>query len=272
LSDPASPLVIVSPHLDDAVLSCGGRIARAVARGRRVVVLTAFTRDDPPDPPSPLATDLHRWWSLAPGEVMRRRRREDLEACARLGAEPVHLDFPDALYRLDAAGRPLYPTLERLFGELDPADAPLVEQLVEQLVRRIGEEDPAAELLAPLGVGHHVDHQLVRQAAERACPGAAFYEEFPYTEWKRRAVPRALGRPADWRSDALELSADELEARLGAIAAYASQVPAMFRNPGRLRRQLRRALRRSGGERLWRRVRPQNPLSSAAPAATLAPR
>jgi len=248
LSLPDSPLVLVSPHLDDAVLSCGGRIAHEVARGRPVVVLTAFSRDEPLETPSELAADLRRWWKLPLAAVMAHRRREDREACSRLGAEPVHLDFPDALYRLDDRGEPLYPTLEALYGEIHAADAPLVEALA----RRIAAEDPAAELLGPLGVGHHVDHQIVRRALERVRPEAGFYEEFPYTEWKRRAVPKALVRPETWRSEALGLTAEELEARVGAITAYASQVPAMFRTVGRLRRQLRRALKRSGGERIWR--------------------
>lgn len=49
---------------------------------------------------------------------------------------------------------------------------------------------------------------------------------------------------------------DELfERKVAAILAYRSQVPAMFRGEARLRKQLRRQLRRAGGERIWRRAR-----------------
>ncbi|KAB2956573.1 MAG: PIG-L family deacetylase, partial [Thermoanaerobaculia bacterium] len=53
-------LLVLSPHLDDAVLSCGGRIADEVARGRDVLVVTVFTADEPAEPPSRLAADLRR--------------------------------------------------------------------------------------------------------------------------------------------------------------------------------------------------------------------
>ncbi len=243
-------LVVLSPHLDDGVLSCGGRISRAAAEGKRVVVTTIFTRDEPLDPPSELARDLRRWWKLPPGEVMRARRAEDIEACGRLRAAAVHRDFPEAPYRLDGAGRPLYPTLAALFGELHPAD----EALVAELASLFAADDPGSTVIGPLGVGHHVDHQIVHQALARARPAARFYEEFPYTEWKWFAVRRALGRPSEWQAETLALEPHEVAARLAAIEAYASQVPTLFRSAGRLRRQLRRSLRRTGGERLWRRV------------------
>jgi len=246
----SSPLVVLSPHLDDAALSCGGRIARAVGAGRAVRLVTVFTRDEPVEPPSALARDLRRWWQLPAGEVMQRRRAEDRDACARLGAEPLHLDLPEAPYRLDAAGRPLYADLGALFGEVRGEDGELVARLADRFAA-FGDDD--AELLGPLAVGHHVDHQVVRAALERARPRPWLYEEFPYTEWKWFAVRRALGRPALWESETLALEPADIEARLEAIEAYASQVPSLFRNPGRLRRQLRRALRRTGGERLWRR-------------------
>ncbi len=243
--------VYLSPHLDDAILSCGGRIARECAAGERIVVLTLFTADEPATPPSPFATTLARWWNLPPGEVMRARRREDLEACARLACHAEHAGLVEAPYRLDAAGRPLYTSLEALFGAVAEADEPLVERLVARLA---GIE--TGRLVAPLGVGGHVDHRLARRAAERARPDALFYEEFPYTEWKWRAVDRALGRRADWRAETIQLTDVELVARREAIECYRSQVPALFRTPARLAKQLRRALRRAGGERLWRPLSP----------------
>jgi LmbE family N-acetylglucosaminyl deacetylase len=247
------PLVVLSPHLDDAILSCGGRIARAVDAGRRALVATLFTRDQPPAPPSALAAELRRRWNLPAGEVMARRRAEDLEACRRLGAEPLHLDLPEALYRSDERGEPLYPTLGALFGELAPADLAGQREIAGRIARLAEEIGGEPELFGPLGVGNHVDHQLARRALLQVRPHAALYEEFPYTEWKWFAVSRALGRAAEWEPEVLPVDAALLERRRHAIAAYASQVPAMFRTEGRLGKQLRRAARRAGGERVWRR-------------------
>jgi LmbE family N-acetylglucosaminyl deacetylase len=247
------PLVVLSPHLDDAALSCGGRIAHASAAGRRVIVATLFTRDEPREPPSRFAAELRLRWKLPPGEAMRRRREEDLEACRRLGAEARHLDLPEALDRTDARGRVLYGDLAALYGEVAPEDRAWQEEVAERIRALLAEEPGEPELLGPLGVGHHVDHLLVREALAEVAPGAALYEEFPYNEWKWFAVRGALGRPGRWRSESLPLPEPLLERRLAAILAYESQVPAMFRTEGRLRKQLRRASRRGGGERIWRR-------------------
>jgi LmbE family N-acetylglucosaminyl deacetylase len=245
--------IYLSPHLDDAVLSCGGRIAGEVARGERVAIATCFTADEPAEPPSALAADLRRWWSLPPGEVMARRRAEDLDACARLGVETLHLDLPEAPYRLGAGGAPHYATLGALFGEPAAADA---ADLGPRLDERLRALPPHRRLLAPLGVGGHVDHRLVRAAAgrvARAAPALAHYEEFPYSEWKWFAVRRALGRAGDWVPEVVAVDAAAFERQVDSILAYVSQVPALFRTEARLRKQLRRHHRRAGGERAWRR-------------------
>ncbi len=243
--------VYLSPHLDDAVLSCGARIAYEVAAGHCPLVVTVFTADEPETPPSPLAADLRRWWNLPVGEVMLRRRAEDAEATRRLGADRALLDLPEAPYRLSADGAPYYATLDSLFGAPAPADE---EAIVAALDRRIRELPPHRRVVAPLGVGGHVDHLLVRRAAETVAAGRLlYYEEFPYVEWKRLALRRALGRPGDWVPEVLPVPPELLEQKVAAILAYESQVPAMFRGEARLRKQLRRHQRRAGGERLWRR-------------------
>ncbi|HSM14659.1 MAG TPA: PIG-L family deacetylase [Thermoanaerobaculia bacterium] len=243
-------LIVVSPHLDDAVLSCGGRLAATSESGGRARVVTLFAGDDPVDPVNPLANELRRIWELEPGEVMAARRAEDLEACRRLGVEADQRTLLEALYRTNSAGAPLYPTLRSLYGSLSPQDAASVERIAVEL----RELPPTGLLLAPLGVGGHVDHLVVRHAAEASGREVAFYEEFPYSEWKWFAVARALGRKRDWRPESMPLTAELLERKREAILAYRSQVPAMFRAEGRLGKQLRRHARRAGGERIWRPV------------------
>src|SRR6185295_1884137 len=107
--------IYLSPHLDDAVFSCGGMIHRHIRAGGRVVVVTVCTGDPPPGLLSDFAESLHERWQAqakapaAPAEVVRQRRNEDLDALAALGAQAVHLDVPDCIYRLSpASGRPLY--------------------------------------------------------------------------------------------------------------------------------------------------------------------
>lgn len=257
MNERAFDLVVLSPHLDDAVLSCGGRLAATAAAGGRALVVTIFAGDDPVSPVNPLAGELRRVWNLPAGEVIAARRGEDLEACRRLGVDALHWRFPEALYRASAAGAPLYPTLADLYAEPRAEEATLRDELAGAIAALPG----AGLLLAPLAVGGHVDHHLARRAAEQSGRDVAFYEEFPYVEWKRLALGRALGRPfglgwgaaGDWRAEVLPLDDVLVERRAAAILAYASQMPALFRGEARLRKQLRRAVRRAGGERIWRR-------------------
>jgi LmbE family N-acetylglucosaminyl deacetylase len=89
-------MVVVSPHLDDAVLSLGGTIARTARRAGSVEVLTVFGCD--PDSEAPAGGWDRRGGFRTEGEAARGRRDEDRRACAVLGAEPVWLAFGDADY------------------------------------------------------------------------------------------------------------------------------------------------------------------------------
>jgi len=248
-------LIVLSPHLDDGVLSCGARLAATTAGGGRARVITVFAGDEPESPAGALAARLRAQWRLPAGQVVAARRDEDLAACARLGADAEHWPLREALYRVDVNGAPLYPTLGALFGEVAADDAPALAAVTE----RVAALPPARLLLAPLGVGGHVDHRAVRCAAEASGREIAYYEEFPYSEWKWLAVERALGGRRGWDAEALAVTPELAERRLEAIRAYLSQVPALFRSEARLAKQLRRATRRAGGERIWRRSRPAGP-------------
>lgn len=87
-------ITVLSPHLDDAVLSLGAALSAAVRSGRSVRVVTVLAND-----PSS-AAPAHPWdaacgFSTA-GEAAAQRRDEDRRACELIGAEPVWLPFGDA--------------------------------------------------------------------------------------------------------------------------------------------------------------------------------
>ena len=125
-----SVVLLLSPHLDDAVLSCGGRILHHVARGERVVVLTVFSHADPDDAAG---------WGA--------RREEDRTAAARLGAETEWMGLPDAPFR-----EPAYHDFDTLTGPLAPGDAATARRLVERLRARVEQLRPVT-LYVPLAVG-----------------------------------------------------------------------------------------------------------------------
>jgi LmbE family N-acetylglucosaminyl deacetylase len=285
-------LVIVSPHLDDAVLSLGALIAREVAAGRRVEVVSCFTSGPPLDTIVP-EQRIFGDYSM--------RRAEDERAMAVLGASYRWLDLHERIWRDPPLPRTsgvfpthVFRTPERMddFAELATLRAELARIL-----------DTGATIYAPLAIGHHVDHVEVALAALREVLGAGafdrihFYED-PYALGRacrkqhfvaRRRMWRPLGAPAwasprvgallrlvafvakgpkledylpeaarlDWTCMPRAVAAADEDKKLAAIAEYTSQVRA-FGGIDRVRKFVHRGHTMLGGEPIWS-CRPRTP-------------
>ncbi|MDA8017094.1 MAG: PIG-L family deacetylase [Thermoanaerobaculia bacterium] len=242
-------VLYLSPHLDDVVLSCGGTAFRQAKSGLRVVVLTLFTRDLEDDPTNLVLQQVYGRMDLRPAEAMTVRREEDRRACGRLGATPVHWGLDEALGR-----HPGLPSLAALFEEPPGSDQVVVERLAD----RFRDLEDVPEVAAPVGWGGHMDHRLVRRAAEAVFgQRLRFYEDFPYVLTLDEAD---LGPEVRGLEPEVErLDAEDLAARIEAIAAYRSQVSSLFGSrvrrllvPGRsIAARVRRHVRSVGGERFW---------------------
>jgi len=107
---------------------------------------------------TPITRDLHARWKAGDDSVAA-RIREDEAAVTSLGALADRLVYwLDCVYRTSRAGTPLYTTEQSLFDVVHRDD--VAEQLVPTLV--LPPSDVVHAIYAPLGVGHHVDHQIVR--------------------------------------------------------------------------------------------------------------
>ncbi|HVU02801.1 MAG TPA: PIG-L family deacetylase [Polyangiaceae bacterium] len=214
---PSFDHVYLSPHLDDAVFSCGGTILRQRARGERVLVITVCAGVPAEDAlPPPLLADGLRAVGATAADFVRHRRKEDRIAMEMLGVEWEWRDEADAPFRLAAH----YGTLAGLLGPVAPDD-PLVPRCRE-LARSIA---PGAMLHAPLAVGGHVDHRIVCEAALAARRPISLYEDFPYGAHDPTGVDRRLAELSDLGlvEEAVAV-ADVLARRIEASLAYASQV------------------------------------------------
>lgn len=243
--------VYLSPHLDDVALSCGGRIRQQTEAGEGVMVVTVFAGIPDPDAPlSPYAEELHERWG-SPTDAIDRRREEDLEAMALLGAEAVHWPYTDCIYRRTPDGHFPYASEEALWGEIAPMDTGLIAELSARIAALPLAEGSA--IYAPLAVRHHVDHRIVRRAAAGAGRALVHYEDFPYAQdWE--AVEEALGDEG-WREDIAPLSPEALEAKIAAIARYRSQVSTFWADATDMAASLQTFAERIGGgrpaERYW---------------------
>lgn len=257
--DTCKRILVISPHLDDGVLSVGGIIERAVANGAEVTVATACTADAPAGARlSPFAVALHEFWGLG-STPFARRRQEDIVSATGLGARVLHGGLLDALYRTDAAGVALYATRQAIFSP--PSERDSVGDALFRLLGGWMDETQPDLVLAPLAVGCHVDHVVTTNALRRlaaARPMAvALYEDMPYSTGlfpptAPDSVEAALQRTA-WRVMGSQEISVALPAKLAAIAAHASQIADIFPDGLDYRAVLEGYMRRDGGyaERIW---------------------
>ena len=233
-----APLIVLSPHLDDAALSCGALMVHAVQH-TSVTVVTLFTEGG--EPPYTLSGRryLHLMGARSAQAWYQQRRIEDQEALEASGVKWVHVGLTDALFRRGA--RPhldtgslrarllpelvhVYPTyrLHVTAGQIALADADTMRDVCD-VVQGLAGSGPNI-VLAPLGVGGHVDHLLVRNAAECSGSPVVYYADVPYNH--RHQVHDAFIR----RNGLVESRWDGLaEAKAKLIRAYGSQVQALFR-------------------------------------------
>ncbi|MBN1427471.1 MAG: PIG-L family deacetylase [Anaerolineae bacterium] len=249
--------IYLSPHLDDAVLSCGGLIYELARRGETISVITLFSAGPSPNYPlSSYAKNLHARWQLsAPAGIdfsdpTTIRRAEDRRALALLdpAIQVIHYHLPDCIYRVDAAtGETLYASEEAIFGLVHPDD-PALDGL-----RDAPPLPENALLYLPLAIGNHVDHQVVRSVAEHwqvPLSQMRYYEDYPYVTYPD-ALNIALGAPASWHVITYPITEAALAAKSRAIAAYVSQISSFWDHEDAMIAALREHVQQSGGERLW---------------------
>ncbi|MSP14159.1 MAG: PIG-L family deacetylase [Chloroflexi bacterium] len=229
--------IYISPHLDDAILSCAGRIVREVAAGAQVCVINICAGAPDYSHLSAFAAELHTVYG-DPTDAVAQRIAEDRAVIEGLGARVMNWDYLDAVYRHEH-GHWLYPDRDAIFGPLHPADRILAGQIGERLAA-FWRQHPHSTLFMPLGAGHHVDHLLARDAARwlltTGLPGSdgralRFYEEYPYIEEAGAlAAAQAEIGPSHWQP---EVAPIDVAARLQAMAGYQTQVVHLFGDQAR---------------------------------------
>ncbi|MBV9709449.1 MAG: PIG-L family deacetylase, partial [Ktedonobacteraceae bacterium] len=224
--------IFLSPHFDDVVYSCGGTLGVQVSCGLRPLVITVFGGIPSANLTlSPFAMRVHQEmgadFTKAPGNAVEIRRKEDANALDYLEVDYLWLDYLDALYR----GSPAYYSDRKqlIGGDVHPADAAIDRQLASELLA-LQERLPDTAWYTPLGVGRHVDHQIVCSAADRLTQRGAkvyYYEDFPYILQEGALEARKQELGLAFEPNLVEMS-EMLPIRVAAAEMYSSQVAANF--------------------------------------------
>lgn len=225
--------IYLSPHIDDAILSSGGLIYEQIQAGDRVEIWTLFSADPPPGQLSAFAQELHEQWG-AGAQSYALRRAEDLAACVVLGAVPRHLGLPEVIYRrLPGSGEPVIQRREELFQPIAPGERSLIPIIADLLRQQTPE---GAQLVSPLSAGGHVDHRLVRAAAQtiRSAP-LWYYADYPYSAQEEFGFRLRDWVAEDWQVYTRPISAAGLAAWQQAVSAYTSQLSTFWEDEQEMR-------------------------------------
>lgn len=237
--------VYLSPHLDDAVLSCGGMIWEQMQSGTRVEIWTICTADPLPGSLTPFARSMHARWGTK-DDAMSTRRSEDALAAIRLGAGINYLGLADCIYRrLPNSGDPVINCEEDLWQALNQQELPLVHNLTTYLNDHLPD---SASLVSPIGIGGHLDHRLTRAAAEALSRQCHYYADYPYAagiDIRQWVDPK-------WDQLPVNVSPIALNAWQEAVAAYASQISSFWVHLGQMRLALKEYWQNGGGCILYR--------------------
>ncbi|RDU96298.1 PIG-L deacetylase family protein [Trinickia dinghuensis] len=229
-------ILLLSPHSDDVAFSIGGIVARLFKQAD-ILLLTVFGRSG---------------WALprvlgsaSVDEISAVRQQEDRAFCARHQIGHVFLTCPDSFVRG-------YDNAQEL--RVAPDD----DRRTADIVRMIGEFVASLApnlVIAPCGIGGHVDHRIVRTAAETLNQtGVLYYEDIPYSAGLSLAE---LDRKLTCEGLAPVMPVDiggVLERKCEGMRGYRSQTSATT-----ITEMLLHARRVSAGnanyaERLWRRA------------------
>lgn len=213
--------IYLSPHFDDIALSCGGLVWEQAQQGDAVAVWTICGGSPTPGVPySAFVELLHARWNSGPEAVLV-RQAEDIASCQAMGASWRHFPLADCIYRTGSARQPLYASEESLWGEISVEELPLIQALAQTFRQEIPAE---VQVVCPLSLGDHVDHKLVRAAAEQTGQQLIYYADYPYIRKPEARQRLAELLSAGWQALPFAVSRAGLSAWHASVAAHRSQV------------------------------------------------
>ena len=219
-------VLVVSPHLDDAVFSVGATMACLSGLGVRVEVVTLFAGK----PTGVLSGPARHFHDLCghpyDGSAIVARRDEDRAALTILGARWAHGEFLDAVYRVQPDGALVCGHDQAMFAEDPPDEANLSGHLTDYVLSKCDGHRPDL-ILTCSAYGRHIDHRHALRASTAVAQQAGIpllvWEDLPYAvgvspEAIRPTEIHAQPDPASWN------------AKWQAIGAYTSQTRMFWPN------------------------------------------
>lgn len=225
--------IFISPHLDDAVLSCGELIYKLVNnKNAKCKILTIFTGSIKSHKISCAIQQFHLNCQRG-RDLMLFRKQEDAEATKILNCTYEHLEFPECIYRTNEEGAYIYPKLDQIY-KYNPAQEKYYEEKIENILFKKLKDKINTEIYAPLSIGNHVDHVITNKIMyqlSKKIPGIIYYyEDVPYIFKVTDKTEEMKTKTKQLKMKIIKISDSEWQRKILAVLLYKSQMHVMWKN------------------------------------------
>ncbi len=235
--------IFLSPHFDDVALSCGGLVWNLTHAGHRVEIWTVMAGFPTGLTYSPFAQQNHAAWGKAGQAAIQMRREEDQAACQILNTDFRYFDWTDVIYRQHVeTGEPVVNDNHDLFHQTP--EGHVLKDIAAILTKSIPK---GTRLVAPLGLGGHIDHRAVFQAIGQTSFQPFYYADYPYILYSYEDPRLISGR---YEKCPQHLNHEAVQAWQAAILCYQSQLNGFWRDDKEACLAINN-YQAGGGGRLW---------------------
>lgn len=181
--------VLLSPHLDDAILSCFNCLTQ---NPKTTLLISFFTQAQDNSLSSDAFNFIKKSGYNSAIELFEKRKKNDQKICKKLKLNYLYFNFTDAGFRTEKENFLYHNNASIFSGKQKRADLPINKQLKQSfsfLKNKITSKN--AKIYAPLGVGQHIDHMLIHQLARKTFKqNLFFWEDIPYRNNQRQLIKR----------------------------------------------------------------------------------
>lgn len=229
--------IYFSPHLDDAVFSCGGKIIKDVKVGKKIIVITIFAGRSYTQRPFSLREGVLN--NTRSFKDIDKRKKEDREVLTNLKVDFIHWRFLDAIFRKPK---------RNLSFPMDEYDRRLMTSIfkkINKVIKKAGFASISARVFFPLAIGDHVDHKIIFKVGiiiKKKNPQLkiSFYEDFPYAALVKN--PKEIDariRKHLLKPRLIDIT-DFFDKKFASICSYSSQIRPNFKNRNKLHTLLKK--------------------------------
>jgi len=238
--------IFFSAHIDDVIFSCSGYISKL--KKKEILIVTVFSDYNEKIYSRHAKLYLKSFNFNNAKEYFNLRKKEEKRVAKILNFDFKWLDFPEAIFRFKkkfAFYSFYYPKTSKLFGSVNKKDMeilPIIENEIKRILKIYS--DNKSKLYFPLGIGNHVDHQILNRIGQSfSNKKIFFFEDFPY-------CAQVKNHKNNLKSKKIYLSDIDLKMKLKAITKYKSQIKQLFRNVKNLKK-IFLSYYKKGYERYW---------------------